>query len=108
MPYAHTRKKIPRKLDRRVKASEEDKDMIKEKYRNGETIRAIARSFRNKFTRRVVQYVLFPERYAMLLANSKKRRKLKGNTLQEYGRKAWAKTIREHRHYKQSIKNKLI
>ena len=102
-------KKLPRSLDRRVKLTDDDKEAIRSLYKDGNGIREIARMYENKCTRRVIQYILFPERYAVLLANAKRRRKLKGNTLKEYGRKKWAETIKEHRHYKMQLNNnKLI
>ncbi len=110
MPYAfqYQKKKLPRNLDRRVKLSEEDKEQIRYLHKQGTPLRQIARQYAHKCTRRAIQFMLFPERYAVQKANAKKRRAIKGNTLQEYGKEAWAKTMREHRRYKQSIKNKLI
>ncbi len=106
--YASLKLKIPRSLDRRVKLSDDDKVTIKSLYAKGETIRGIARMYKDKCSRRTIQYTLRPELYTHILALSKKRRAVKGNTLKEYGRTAWRETMREHRLYKQSIKDKLV
>ena len=107
MPYAHQKLKIPRSLDRRVKLSDDDKDTIRNLYAQNVPIRGIARLYQDKCSRRTIQYTLRPDLYERMLANAKKRRAIKGTAQKEYGRIAWNETIREHRHYKQSIKDKL-
>lgn len=64
MPYKWDTKKIKllRKFDRRVKLSEGDKIYIQSLYQEGNGIRKIARIFKNKCSRRMIQFVLFPER----------------------------------------------
>lgn len=103
MPFVSSTIKLPRELDRRVHLSEDDKERIKSLYKDGFAVRAIGREFADKCDRRVIQYVLFPDRYTKMLQNAKRRRLEKGNTLKEYGRKNWRETIREHRQYKQSL-----
>jgi hypothetical protein len=111
MPYAFAtyKKKIPRELDRRVKLSSDDIEIIKHLYfKNKLAIRAIARMYAGKCTRRVIQYTLKPELYVKQLQTARKRRQLKGNAFREYGKEAWNSAMRDHRRYKQSIKDKLI
>ena len=107
MPYkfATDKKKIPRALDRRVKLTEEDKAYIRKLYKDGNSIRQIARMFKDKCTRRPIQYTIFPARYEIM----KKQFADRARTGMYRPTKAkWSETIREHRAYKQSIKNKLI
>ena len=64
MPYWFETKKlrVGKDKDRRRKLFDEDKQNIKELYKNGFAIREIARIFENKCCRRSIQFVLFPER----------------------------------------------
>lgn len=107
MPYKFLRekKKIPASLDRRRKLTDEDRLDIKKRYTEGESIRAIARAYEGKCTRRVIQYTIRPDLYEHLKDSYKKRRK---DGRYRPDRKEWAETQREHRRYKQSIKDKLV
>lgn len=107
MPYKYQYKKlkIPRALDRRVKLTDEDKEHIKKLYKEGNGIREIARLYEHKCTRRVIQYTLFPDRLKKMNASFKENRK---DGRYKPSKRAWAKTQREHRAYKQSIKDRLI
>lgn len=65
MPYWFEDKKlkIPYKEDRRRHLTEEDKEDIKMfHYDFGLGIREISRLYENKCSRRMIQFVLFPER----------------------------------------------
>ena len=105
MPYAHCKKKIPRKLDRRVKITEEHKRKIQALYHlNHWGIRKIARYFSAICSRRAIQFILFPERAEISKAKHKEIR-LDGRY---YNKEFHTKQIREHRQYKESIKDKLI
>lgn len=90
--------RLPRALDRRVKLTERDKEHIRELHHGGMGIRAIAREYANKCTRRVIQYTLRPELYEKLRADFKERRK--DGRYKPTNKERWAKTIREHRRYK--------
>jgi len=104
MPYAHRKKKIPRELDRRVKYTEEDKEKVKTMYRFERlSQRAISRD--TGISRRMVSFILFPEKYEVARKQFKERRK---DGRYFYGKKWWRETMKEHRRYKQGIKEKLI
>lgn len=107
MPYAwsHNHKKLPRKLDRRVKLTEEDKEHICKLHKEGEGVRSIARMYEHKCSRRTIQYTLRPELYAKLRKDFNERRK---DGRYKPSKAKWASVMREHRHYKQSMKNKLM
>lgn len=77
MPHAIERLKIklPRELNRRIKLTEEDKAGIRGLYAQGVKIRAIARRYEDKCTRRMIQMVLFPERYEEMKRQFRERRK---------------------------------
>ena len=103
MPYAHRKKKIPRELDRRVKITEMQHENIKTMYFFERLAqREIARQTR--VSRRMVSFILFPEREIICKQQHKERRK----DGRYYNPKTWPKVMKEHRHYKQSIKEKLI
>lgn len=103
MPYAHNKKKIPRELDRRVKLSDEDKENIKSMY-SFERLsqREIARRF--KVSRKLISLTLFPEKLEHERALYKERRK----DGQYYDKNKHREYMKKYRHYKQSIKTKLI
>lgn len=59
--------KIPKEFDRRRKLSEDDKALIHSLYHiDGLSIRSISRMFEKKCCRRTIQFVLFPERLAIV------------------------------------------
>jgi hypothetical protein len=102
MPYAHIRKRIPRNLDRRVKYTTADKERVVALFKSGFPQRAIARE--TGISRRMVSFILFPDRLARQKELYKERRK----DGRYYYKDTWAKTMKEHRHYKESIKNELV
>ena len=107
MPYAHTKKKIPPELDRRIKLTEEERETIRALYKEKMPIRAIAKEY-PQISRRLIQFIVDPERAERNKKNNKQWQKENGNIFQRIGREKWAEIQREHRRYKQSIKNKLI
>lgn len=63
MPYKSEKIKLPRELDRRVKLTEEDKEIIRKLYKEERKgVREIARMYEHKCSRRLIQFVIFPER----------------------------------------------
>lgn len=104
MPYAHRKKRIPRSLDRRVKIDDEKRARVSVLYRReGMAQRAIAREL--GISRRMVSFILFPEKEEACKRQYRERRK---DGRYYYGKEKWRKTMREHRHYKEAIKDKLI
>lgn len=61
--------RLPRELDKRVKLTDEDRAQIKALHEEGQSIRAIARMFEGKCSRRMIQFILFPERVDAMRAN---------------------------------------
>jgi hypothetical protein len=93
---------IPPEYDRRVKLTPSDKVRIRSLFYNDRIgIREIARRYEKICSRRAIQFVIYPERRALCAAQFKERRK-DGRYRPE--RTAWAATMREHRHYKKSLK----
>lgn len=92
--------KLPRALDRRVKLSEADKVDIRERYKNGEGIRSIARAYEDKCTRRVIQYTLRPELYERMKNESAERNR---TGAYKPSKAEWSATMREHRAYKKKV-----
>ena len=106
MPYkfATDKKKIPRDLDRRVKLTEDDKQNVRDLFRSGKySQRAISRD--TGISRRMISFILDPKKLEICQAQFKERQK---DGRYKYSKDDWAKKMREHRHYKQSIKSKLI
>jgi DNA-binding XRE family transcriptional regulator len=74
MPYKYETDKlrIPRHLDARVKLSLEDREEIKELYNTGEiSQRALARKY--DVSRRLISFILFPEKEAKCKQQQKER-----------------------------------
>jgi len=104
MPYRFETQKIklPRHADKRVKLTEKERADIRARYRDGEDIRAIARVYAAKCSRRLIQIVLFPERGMLIAKQYKERDQAKRSYMKVRGKK-WAAIMREHRRYKQKI-----
>jgi hypothetical protein len=102
MPYKfeYTHKKLPRELDKRVKLKDKDRTDIKGLYFNeGLAIREIARIFEKKCCRRMIQFILFPER----LKNARKNRKEYDTPYRVENKDKFRIWRKEYRHYKQKV-----
>lgn len=104
MPYLSSKIKLPRHLDRRIKLSESDRADILLRYKNGEAIREIARAYENVCSRRLIQFVLFPERDQKLKKVVKKEKRW----LKYYNRENNTLAERNTRRYKQELYIKKI
>jgi len=104
MPYAHIKKKIPPNLDRRIKLTEQQKKDIKEmRNETGASYQSIADRY--DVSKRLIQFICNPDKYEKAKKQFKDRR-LDGRY--KPSKEAWRDTMREHRRYKQSIKDHLI
>ena len=90
---------LPRNSDRRVRLSGVDRNDIRTRHKNGDTIRAIARAYAGACSRRLIQFVIFPEREEKVRMQYKKRGQAKKTYERVRGAK-WASIMREHRAYK--------
>jgi hypothetical protein len=96
MSYKCEHAKIPRRFDRRVKLTEDDKQNIISLYTvNGWGVREIARWYEGKCSRRLIQFILFPERAEVARENFKRWRK--ENPIKK---EVWRRDMKEHRRYK--------
>lgn len=95
-------KKIPSLLDKRRKIQENEHKDIRKRNKEGEAIRAIARSY--GVDKRLIQFIVCPERKERSKELYKERRKDGRYYLKEKATLA----IRKHRRYKQSIADKLV
>lgn len=84
-------------LDRRRKLLPCQAEMVIHWYKAGTGIRALSRMF--KVNRRLIQFIIFPERKAKNLQDRQDR----GGWKQYYEKSAHTKAIREHRNYKKDI-----
>ncbi|MCR4323039.1 MAG: helix-turn-helix domain-containing protein [Candidatus Azambacteria bacterium] len=99
MPYKFTTNKIklPREADRRVKLTSDDKARIALLHDQGLSQRAIARAV--GCSRRMVVFILYPERLAHAKALYKDRRK----DGRYYDRKKNTEATRKHRRHKKEV-----
>lgn len=99
MPYKiETDKiKLPRHLDRRVKLTDEQREEIKELHKRWISQRALARQF--KVSRRLISFIVHPEKLERARELYKERRK----DWRYYDREKHTKQIRETRRYRQSV-----
>ena len=96
MPYKSEKIKIAGgKYDRRIKITEQDKEDIRN-IKNM-SIRAIAGLY--GVDKRLIQFVLFPERYE----RNKRLRAERGGSKIYYNKEKNTETQREHRKYKQEM-----
>lgn len=88
--------------DRRRALTEKDKGKIREMKKEGFAIREIARQYKAKCSRRLIQFILYPERAERNAEHYKER----GQAQKTYARikgKKWASIMREHRMYKYKV-----
>lgn len=102
MPYIHEKMLIPRKLDRRVKITDDMREQARSMSKEGESQRAIARLL--GISRKSVQYILDPAK----LKRAKERYKELRRDGRYYQKERHTQAVRKHRRYKQSIKGKLL
>jgi len=97
MPYWFEKLKIklPKEKDRRRKLTDEDRETIKSLYKLGFGIREIARIFEKKCSRRLIQFILFPERLKRLAKQRDWR--------DYYDRDKHREYMRNHRKYKKEV-----
>lgn len=64
--------KMPRSLDLRVKLTPQQREEIKHLHDSGWSIRAISREYKDICSRRLIGFVLFPDRYrrALVISNA--------------------------------------
>ena len=101
MAYTFEKKKmkIPRKYDRRIKLTEEDRSNIRKLYfEEGYAIRAVARIYKDKCCRRNIQFILFPER----LEKANQNRDWKRYYTKEKGKEY----MKKYREYKKTLYDK--
>ena len=91
--------KLPRDKDRRVKLTDKERADIQARYKAGEGVRSIARVY-SHVSRRLIQFVLFPERAKVNAQHYKNRAQAQTTYAKVKGEK-WASIMRKHRHYKQ-------
>ena len=101
MPYWFEGKdqNLPKGFDRRIKLTDKERLEIKELYRQGIAIREIARRFKDKCSRKLIQYIIFPERLEIIYQRAKDNE----NWKRYYDRDKRREYQRNHRRYKAKI-----
>ena len=87
---------LPKGFDRRVKLTDSDREKIKRLHKKGLGIREIARMFEKKCSRRLIQFVIYPERLKKLYQTQKEEKHWKIY----YNKDKWRESMRNHRKYK--------
>jgi len=90
---------LPKGFDRRVKLTDSEREEIKKLYKEGNTIRSIARLFEKKCSRRLIQMIIFPERLKAMYERQKEEK----HWLKYYDRDKRREYMRKHRRYKALI-----
>ena len=99
MPYKSEKIKLTRSQDRRIKLTDEQREEIREKYSTGlYSQRALAREY--GVSRRLITFVIDDTKYQKCREQFKERR---ADGRYKPDKEKWAKTMREHRRYKQKL-----
>ena len=99
MPYKSEKIKLPKELDRRFKLTDEQREEIKYKYKTGlYSQRKLAEEY--GVSRRLIQFILDPQKQERNRELFKENRK---DGRYKQSKEEWAKTVREHRRYKQTL-----
>ena len=99
MPYKSEKIKLSKSQDRRIKLTDEQREEIREKYSTGlYSQRALAKEY--GVSRRLITFVIDDTKYQKCKEQFKGR---KADGRYKPDREEWAKTMREHRHYKQKL-----
>lgn len=88
---------IGKKYDRRIKIHKEDHPYITQRYKNGESIRSIARFY--GVDKRLIQFIIFPERLEL----NKKLRKERGGWKKYYSTEKRREEMRRFRQHKKEL-----
>jgi transposase len=98
MPYKSEKIIIAHsKYDRRIKLTKKDKARVVYLYDKGVAIREITRRF--NVSRRLIQYIIFPERHARNLQQREER----GGSAFYYDKDKHKEYMKGHRRYKQKL-----
>lgn len=97
MPYKSERIRLPYEKDRRRKLTEEDKDVIRHLYKNGNGyLRSLAKEY--GVDKSTIHIIVNPDRAKAVKQYIKEHWKDYRPSNEE-----WAETMREHRRYKQDL-----
>lgn len=99
MPDKRDKIQVTRQYDRRVRVTQDDKELMKKMYNENMPIRAIARHFEKTCSRRMIQFILFPERLSIVVKRQVKTKAW----LKYYDREKHTKSIASLRAYKKSL-----
>lgn len=98
MPYKSSQIKIEgTQYDKRIKLFPEDKEEIKKLHSEGASIRSLAKSF--KVSRRLIQFIIFPERHQKNIED----RKARGGSKYYYKTETHTEYMKTHRSHKQKL-----
>lgn len=87
--------RIGKDNDKRRKLTDDDKEYIKRLHSDGNSIHAISRIFAGICSRRLIQLVIFPERYNAILARAKEVKRYQAYNDADH-RREYMRTYRKH------------
>ncbi len=91
-------------LDRRRKLTDEEREHIKELHKKGESTHSIARMYKGKCSRRLIQFIIHPERLKAMQEKHAKEQHWKTY----YDRKKLSQAKKNWAHYKINLYKKNI
>ncbi len=106
MPYKHEKSKIPTKLKKSAKLTQDDKEIIRKRYLEDQDISQYELAREYNVSRRTIVFAIYPDRAKQNYQN----RVAKGGSKQYYSKEKNTLAMRRHRRYKQKlyVQNKLI
>jgi len=90
---------LPKGFDRRIKLTDQEREEIKKLHKEGMTIRAIARMFEKKCSRKTIQYIIYPERLETIYRRQKENKSWE----KYYDKDKRREYMRSHRAYKKLV-----
>lgn len=99
MPYKSERIKLSKEQDRRIKLTDDQREEIRNKYSTGlYSQRTLAKEY--NVSRRLISFILDEEKQKR---NAELFKIRKSDGRYKPTKEEWAKTVREHRRYKQEL-----
>jgi hypothetical protein len=104
MPAYYEKLNIPRRLDRRIKLTEEQREELRiDRKTLGLSYNELARKYH--ISKRLAMFICNPDKYERAKKQARERR---SDGRYKPTKEEWKKVMREHRRYKRSIKDQLI
>lgn len=87
--------RIGKENDKRIKITDDDRQHIKQLHKEGNSIREISRIFQGICSRRLIQLVIFPERYETIKERAKEVKRYEAYNDKDH-RREYMRAYRKH------------